>query len=494
MDQNRWEPADHIFTVIRRTEGSLRVFITTKMRESYGESWNQHLPGDLIQSARHPTDPFSTMVSSDEIWYESYFRHLSGVITKNWQAVFSKVNAGVTRQEIHVRLETINKIRQRAYHARPVFSSDLTQVASEAKAVAEFMGPMGRDLGAFLERFWLDPAGNTIPLPPSKRYTNDIFVDVPVYDFELIGRDQEIRQLEQYIRGRDAVITVAGRGGVGKTALATKLVHHLWDPEPASRMFKAIIWVTGKDAELRDTGIVDLQPQLTNYEQLIETIDAALQGEQWSPGTLEEMEANVGDLLGMDDTPVLIVLDNLETISGDYRIINFIKDVPNPSKILVTSRLGIGEIERRIPLTGLSDSASRHLARMTARQVGNEMTEAILRLDDQTLSNWLSPVDGVAVAIKWMVAQVGLGTPFEKVKAIAGSSEGDLVEYLFRDVYNLLSDSAKTMMCVLIIFRDRPPSDELWRMVSGLDQADFEDGKQQLVLASMITHSIEDGV
>ena len=288
------------------------------------------------------------------------------------------------------------------------------------------------------------------------------------------------------------MVTVAGRGGVGKTAIAAKLVHKLWDVSVEARLFKAIIWVTGKNSMLTNVGIEEFEAELTTYEQLVATLSAVLEGGDLEDVPLEELEEHVSILLSMHDFPILIVVDNLETISQDYRIIEFIKRIPDPSKILITSRIGIGEIEHRMPLTGLNETDARTLARITARETGGDLTDAILRLDDDSLTEWLRPVDGVAVAIKWMVAQIALGKSFESVYAKAGSNEGELVEFLFRDVYSLLTESARTMMCVLSIFNANAPTDELWRMVSGLDLDEFEDGKRQLALASMISHSIED--
>ena len=494
MQSTNWQVPDYIFTVIRRTEETLRAYISRRMRDVYGASWVEKLPGELRSRDSGAHDPLDAMASTDEIWYEAYFRHLSETIARNWQNVFFDVMVGARKNDVQMRLDAINKIRQRAYHSKPVYEADLRQVIVEAEYVANHMGEFGIELKSFLDVFWNDRQKHATKLPANKRGTDSgLFVNVPADDFELIGRRSEMRDLEQWLRGRDAVVTIAGRGGVGKTAVAIKLVHKLWDFPADSRLFKAIIWVTGKNSRLTDVGIEEFEAELTTYEQLIETLSSVLQGGDLEDIPLGELEDQVSILLSMHDFPILIVVDNLETISDDYRIIEFIKRIPHPSKVLVTSRIGIGEIEHRLQLTGLNETDARTLARTTARETSGELTDAILRLDDDSLANWLQPVDGVAVAIKWMVAQIALGKSFERVRAVAGSNESELVEFLFRDVYSLLTESARTMMCVLSIFNANAPTDELWRMISGLDQDEFEDGKRQLALASMISHSIDDG-
>lgn len=494
MNSDNWEVPDYIFTVIRRTEETLRAYISRRMRDVYGDSWVDRLPGELRRTGKDLADPLENMASTDEIWHQSYFRHLSETIMRNWQNVFREAIDSASKNDVQVRLEAINKIRQRAYHAKPVYESDLRQVITEAVYVAHYMGESAQELALFLDGFWRDKQDNINKMPENKRDTNgELFVNVPEDDFELIGRRNEMRDLEQWLRGRDAVVTIAGRGGVGKTAVAIKLVHKLWDVPTSERLFKAVIWVTGKNSRLTNIGIEEFEAELTTYEQLIETLCTVLEGDDLEDLTLEELEEHVSILLSLHDFPILIVVDNLETISEDYRIIEFIKQIPHPSKVLVTSRIGIGEIEHRLQLTGLNETDARTLARITARETSGELTDAILRLDDASLTNWLDPVDGVAVAIKWMVAQIALGKSFESVRAVAGSNESELVEFLFRDVYSLLAESARTMMCVLSIFNANAPTDELWRMVSGLDQDEFEDGKRQLALASMISHSIDDG-
>ena len=133
MSQYGLEPPDHIFTIVRRTEESLRSFITSHMQHAFGHSWVDHLPGDIRKTGSQPGDPLTAMASSDEIWHESYFRHLSGAITRNWNNVFANAVQGATKNEVQVRLDAINKIRQRAYHSKPVHAADLRQVASEAE-------------------------------------------------------------------------------------------------------------------------------------------------------------------------------------------------------------------------------------------------------------------------------------------------------------------------------------------------------------------------
>ena len=494
MQSIDWQVPDYIFTVIRRTEDTLRAYISRRMEDVYGDSWIDKLPGELRRTENDSGDPLQAMASTGEIWHESYFRHLSETIVRNWQGVFADAVLGAQKTEIQVRLDAINKIRQRAFHSKPVYESDLRQVATEAEFIAQIIGDFGTDLKIFLERFWHDKPTNTTKMPLQKGDADGgLFVNVPIDDFELIGRRIEMRDLEQWLCGRDAVVTIAGRGGVGKTAVAIKLVHKLWTVPVVSRLFKAIIWVTGKNSRLTAIGIEEFEAELTTYEQLIETLSMVLEGGNLEDIPLAKMEDDVSLLLSMQDFPILIVIDNLETISDDYRIIEFIKRIPHPSKILVTSRLGIGEIEHRLQLTGLNEKDAMTLARITARETGGELVDAILRLDDDRLTSWLQPVDGVAVAIKWMVAQIALGKSFESVHAVAGSSESELVEFLFRDVYSLLTESARTMMCVLSIFHSNAPTNELWRMVSGLSEVEFEEGKRQLALASMISHSIEDG-
>ena len=312
---------------------------------------------------------------------------------------------------------------------------------------------------------------------------NGLFVNVPVDQVdELIGRKSELREMrKRLVEGRAPIETISGRGGVGKTAVAIELVRQLWNEDP--RVFKAIIWVTAKDSRLTATGIEHLEPELKNYEQLVRTIVVNLYGEDDIGRPFRELEDDANLLLSIQDFPVLLVVDNLETIS-DVRIVEFIKNIPAPSKVLVTSRSGIGEVERRFALGELNNSDAVRLTRTTALH-SNEHAQAIVRLGNDELSRWIEPAKGVAAALKWMVAQVSLGKSLEEVTSRTGSGESDPVQFFFGDVYQLLNGSARLMLFALTEFNE-PPSRESWRMVTELGEDEFDAGMNDLTLASMI--------
>ena len=67
----------------------------------------------------------------------------------------------------------------------------------------------------------------------------------------LIGREQELDDIKNFLspRHRVGVVCISGGGGVGKTALALEVAHGCYEEstrQASSERFEAIIWVTAK--------------------------------------------------------------------------------------------------------------------------------------------------------------------------------------------------------------------------------------------------------
>ena len=111
--------------------------------------------------------------------------------------------------------------------------------------------------------------------------------------------------------------------------------------------------MSAKEEKLTANGIERIEPTFRTYE---EVLDSILETMGWLDNIndpIETKEQCVAVILRANDRGILLVVDNLETITDD-RVIEFIKDIPPPNKVLITSRLGLGEVERRWPIKEMS--------------------------------------------------------------------------------------------------------------------------------------------
>jgi hypothetical protein len=480
---------DYVFTIVHRLELTLREFIEKVLLERFGANWILRLPKEVLDNWREYTDENegSPLNADVHVLDESYFINLWETISANWANVFSN-QIKMDRSLLEKLMQEVNTIRNRAYHGGAVQQSEVRKAAFAAEQIAEAIGPFGKPLADFLDLFWKESEIHSSPLPTlpygaGSRQASSILIDVPKGEFsELVGRTREIREIERLlVRERWPVVTICGRGGVGKTALAIQSLHNL--KSHSKRPFKAIVWTTAKETRLTPSGIERIAIQLRDYEDLLTKIVGELGGKDLLDQTTDRLEEDAKLLLSIADAPVLLVIDNLETIS-DKRIEDFIKEIPSPSKVLLTSRRGLGEVEKRYLVGELSKEDSMSLARQVALE-GNENTRAIAKLTNEALSQWLEPSKGVAAAIKWMVGQVALGKPMEAVGAAARSGTADPIQFFFQDIFNMLSEEAQTLLCVLSVCAE-PPTREGWLFVSGLSEIDMDEALQELTLASMV--------
>ena len=196
--------------------------------------------------------------------------------------------------------------------------------------------------------------------------------NLPIADFEadggFIGRAEELGKLKRLVlRTLDRVITITGAGGVGKTALALRLCQHLLRMTPLP--FEAIVWTSAKEERLGLTGIEMIDPSLRTFDDLVDTILSVFgwTAELGKPLT-DRMEC-VDAIIKSGDHGFLLVVDNLESIH-DQRVLEFIKELPLPNRALLTSRIGLGEIERRYPLVALNQREAVALFKNLARERG----------------------------------------------------------------------------------------------------------------------------
>jgi hypothetical protein len=283
-----------------------------------------------------------------------------------------------------------------------------------------------------LERLQKTPEfvlGLTIQLPsdPDDRAFNNL----PVPDFDetgFMGRANEIRRIKKAILGPYPVVSILGDGGIGKTSIALKVAYELLDDDAAK--FDAIVWVTAKSTIL------------TTGE--IQNISGAIQD---SLGLFEEAARNLGGIVGEDPMAelldylesfrVLLILDNLETVN-DQGLRDFLLDLPNGSKVIITSRIGLG-IENPVKLEPLAPAESKGLLKALAsiRDV-----KILRELDEVGLDKLVAKLQGHPLYIRWLVAGVQSGKrPSDLVR-----NNSLLLDFCMSNVYNKLGERARGVL------------------------------------------------
>jgi LuxR family glucitol operon transcriptional activator len=137
----------------------------------------------------------------------------------------------------------------------------------------------------------------------------------------------ELANLAEGLDSFHSLLVVEGLGGVGKTTLVIEVAYQcLWgsDLMPNS-LFDAAVWVSAR-------GQLDQKLWLND---VLSTIARVLDYHSVAQLEFDEKRAKVTELLHTYQT--LVIIDNFDTID-DPGLLDWIQQIPEPSKVLVTSR------------------------------------------------------------------------------------------------------------------------------------------------------------
>lgn len=283
---------------------------------------------------------------------------------------------------------------------------------------------------------------------------------------------------------RTAVASVIGIGGIGKTALGTWAALNAYH----GGSFDYIVSMTAKDRELTAHGIRALDPGLTSYEHLLDTVATVLGFPEYSRLETDKKDQAVRSLLS--EGRGLLLVDNLETVD-DPRIVEFLDHLPVGVKAITTSRrTAVRFSVYPIDLGPLSPRESDSFIRKIAVEPGLAYVHEFSSSDRERVAD---ACDGIPLPIRWVLARSydrrGALSLAEDLGTVDRRGE-ELLEFSFRRVFESMNDSEQKALMVLALFQ-RPIPLEAILVGSGLRQRNVADAIDELVRDAIIERTFD---
>ncbi len=475
------------YTIISRFEETIRNFITHNIRILFGD-FKEGIPNGIIEKVMSRSQQSDFETPLDFLEYTD-FPDLKEIILYKGVYKYYFSSYSLSQAEFIQIMDELYNIRCKIAHVRGMFSSiDTDQLFENTRDISHAMEEHGANLLNFLDELENNPEKYTTTIPDN--FINENFLKntqlpnnlpTPDYEFEggFVGREDDIKKIIKLVTGDiHRVITITGAGGVGKTAIALKVIQNILKDMP--NIFDGIIWLSAKEKKLSALGIEDIEPTLKNYDELLDMI-LEVMGYGIIESTLEQKEKDVNTAFDFLHDRLLIVIDNFETVTDD-RINNFILD-PHPNvKILVTSRRGLGQVERRYELNQLKEKEAILLFRKIAL---DKKLLSLSKLDDETIKIYVQKVACYPLAIKWVIGHVAIGKDINSIVNLVTKEKSDIALFCFDQIYNSLTQQSKKVLCALSLF-DIPPQAGVLKYVTNLSQEEFEDSISELILVSLV--------
>ena len=310
-----------------------------------------------------------------------------------------------------------------------------------------------------------------------------IYHNLPQPDYgRFIGRKAELKQIRQlllpYPQSRFHIVTIDGVGGVGKSALALETASGYLrydDQLSAEERFAAIIWTTAKQTVLTGEGIRPRHQSLRTLDDIYTTIAITLEREDITRVRLEEQDELVRQALARQRT--LLIVDNLETVD-DERVISFIRDVPDPTKVIVTTRHRL-DVAYPVRVVGMSETDALTLIADEAQKKGVTLT-------DDEARRLYRRTGGVPLAIVWSVAQMSFGYGVQTVLTHLGQPASDIAQFCFEGAMECIRGKPAHKLLMTLSFFVTNANREVLGYVADLPMLDRDEGLVTLEKLSLV--------
>lgn len=259
--------------------------------------------------------------------------------------------------------------------------------------------------------------------------------------------ETELRNL--LLDDKRSIVTLVGRGGIGKTSLALKVIRELYDES----RYEGIVWLSARDVDLQLTGPKPVRPLVLSPEDMgkfyagLVLAPEAISRKDFNARAFFEQQLQKCDL-----GPCLFVFDNFETTQNPVEMFGWIDSfIRLPNKALITTRLREFKGDYPVDVSGMEEKEARLLVEQTAASLNVSGL-----LDADYIGNLVAQSEGHPYVIKILLGEVAKVQRAANIPKLVAGTE-DILTALFERTYVALSPCSQRAFLTLAAWNSPVP-------------------------------------
>ena len=275
------------------------------------------------------------------------------------------------------------------------------------------------------------------------------FSNAPMLLKDYISRpvlEHDIKKLTE--DDRHAVITLLGRGGIGKTSLALKVLNQISE----GKRFDVLLWFSARDVDLQFAGPKPVKPHVLSPEEVSRLYVDLVAPERKKEQGFRCREFFESQLNKNDLGACLFVFDNFETTQNPEELFAWIDaHIRLPNKVLITTRLRDFKGDYPVEVSGMAENEAQELIKATADHLN--ITHL---LSNTYITELIQQAEGHPYVIKILLGEVAKEKRAGHIeRLVAGRDE--ILTALFERTYASLSPCAQRTLMTLAAWNSAVP-------------------------------------
>ncbi|MEM7032878.1 MAG: NB-ARC domain-containing protein [Chloroflexota bacterium] len=284
------------------------------------------------------------------------------------------------------------------------------------------------------------------------------------------------------------IMVIEGISGLGKTTLADRIVRELL----AHPDFDDIGWVNANPlmVDIPDEVSEPIWAQSAPVKSSIETIIDSLLPQLAPQISLAVPSAQKFYAMKQvfEQGKYLVVIDNIESVTGDPDLLPTLQAWANPSKIILTSKLSFKDEPTLFSLS-LNELTQEDVFAFLRHEGKNRGLFTLAKASVEQLNKIYDVVGGNPLALKLVIGQLyalPLGKVLQNLQEARGRAVMGLYTQIFWQSWQTLSDEAKQTLLMMPLAGPKGATLDHLMAISDLEEGALQNALQELIRCSLL--------